>query len=69
MVTGVELDTGLVLTAKLALGLPVSTVTVPGTLATDGLLLRSEQPFLHSGPDRSTPLCPGMGSHLSRSMD
>src|SRR4030042_90361 len=42
MVTGVELETGLVVTVKFALVLPASTITVLGTVATDVLLLKRE---------------------------
>ena len=42
MVTAVELDTGSVVTVKVALVLPLSTVTLPGTVATHVLLLDSD---------------------------
>jgi pilus assembly protein TadC len=56
IVTAVELNTELVVTVKLAFVLPLGTVTVPGTLATVGELLKRETaaPPLGAGPFNTT---------------
>jgi hypothetical protein len=52
MVKEVELDTGFVVTVKVALVLPLSTVTLAGTPATEVLLLDNDTsaPPLGAGP-------------------
>jgi len=56
MVTEVELDTGFVVTVKVALVLPLDTVTLPATLATEVLLLDNDTttPPLGAGPSSVT---------------
>jgi len=56
MVTGVDVVTVLLLTVNVALVLPAATVTLAGTVATDGLLLERETaaPPLRAGPLRVT---------------
>jgi hypothetical protein len=56
MVTGVDVVTAVVLTVNVALVLPAATVTLAGTVATDGLLLERETaaPPLGAGPLRVT---------------
>ena len=59
MLTDVKLVTGFVLTVKLPLVLPPDTVTVPGTLATEPLLLDKETtaPPIGAGPLNTTVPC------------
>jgi hypothetical protein len=40
MVTGVELETALVLTVKVAVAAPEATITLAGTVAAEALLVR-----------------------------